>query len=257
MNDKSRPSQRFVQVYRNGRRIMQNVEHGLQGGIALYELSNRPRDVDSYRKLFDSIQYFVNRNPLGRLFTMLYQLHFDTLFEAMETSNIEHTKLQENFELLLEEIKWFIKDSKIIIESTTLDRRKYLRGPGQLAIKILNEDSTLSGAERNNLYPRLESKAKNIVKDLDDLLSYYVKVQELWSLSYKASEKALSSEKPGTPRHTYSLKLRTVNWTDFRGANGTNFNGKLQDLFRNREDWAEWVGMPSVSDKKKYLKRDR
>lgn len=245
MSDIAKPYQDFRRIVAKGRTLQKNFENAANGALAIYELHLNPHDTVAFKKLYTSITFFINKNPIGKLISKLHEVHFETLFQVMDAVNLQYSEVQTNFDKLTEQIELFVLDSNHIINDTAFDKRVFLDGPFYLGAKIITENKNLSQKQISTLYSDLQKKANNIILDLDSLLTQYIRVHKVYKLIYKAADQNLdnNASKYAHFKSTLAQSLQDRNAADFHLFTGNDFNRNIEALRRNRNDWARWVGV--------------
>ncbi|KAA0989260.1 hypothetical protein [Dyadobacter aurulentus] len=245
MSDISKPYRDFRRVVAKGRAQRKNFENAANGAVAIYELHINPRDTLAFIKLYKSIIFFINKNPIGKLISRIHEVHFQTLFQVMDAVNLEFSEVQVNFDKLTKEIDLFVQDSDHIINDTILNKRVFSEGPFYLGAKIISENKDLPQDRIRTLYTDLQRKGTNTIRDLDSLLTYYIKTQKAYQIIYKSATQnlAANSLKNANFKSTLAQMLQDRNFEDFHLYTGKRLNENIGKLLENRNDWARWVGI--------------
>lgn len=238
--------------------IIDSIKSGekyAKSATAIYGLYLDKRNTEAYKRLYESIKGFTAQVPVANAFFRIYDTHFSILFLAMEAVNKNESRLQKDFELLGKELSKFNSLASEVIGSTRLDSTLYSSGPLFYTGFLQSKSPGIPLEKLVDHTRKVMDTATEIIREIDDLLGYFVKAEHLFSGIYQGLQKEVSSNRKSSNSilRIFANSTYDFNWLEYERT-GSEVRGNINRMLENRNRWSGWLGKSRIKQKEYYLK---
>lgn len=216
--------------------------------VVLYNVFER-KDAASLSKMVDLLNTYLSKTPIGKLMMNLYKPHFSLLIAVAEEVEKGNKQLKD-LDVIEQQLGNFKNEANRIIHDTEFNIDEYQGGPFRLLAYLASRDTTTGTSDTAGEFCIIVIKMiERLISDLDRMLTYYVKL----SRNYKKLVDEARNEGKGLVGQAVGgivynrIQLSGLQCLHNIGSRTTIFD-QLEQLIKNRNDWANWLGRPIINE---------
>ncbi len=239
---------RFIQKKVEG--YKHDFDMTVQGVKSTYTFTEHG-DAASLHLMIESMNHFLGKNPIGKVMIKYYEIHFKLLEAVVVAVNANDNQLTRAISRVEEELTKFVLNAPTIIQATRFNSSELQQGQFSYMVSIAAKENALNDPQATQtiigFVKLVAGRAQSMIYWLDELLDKYKALAQNYELLYRHGKRMYAhNEAKGGLTATLTLANGVADLMEFfYNSTYSEVNGHLNRLLKNRNDWANWMNIPT------------